>query len=683
MSGKFSLQLSSPSFVPASAPAGSGFPYEDADARLAPACASFLAGHLVECVRRCRAAMRLADASLRTDAAILWARCAIRLGRQREVLTILDQLDMRPDDPRTLVAAMLRGAALMRLGEIAQGTHELQRVVDTGLDNPVAVEAALEMARGDFEAYDFAKAAQRLSAAPVGCDTIGARVLEYRGFIAFYECRYDEAVELWRASLGVSESCGIIDHMVTANIAFALCIIATDRIDVQLWNFAQRWASRSSHLRRRNSNTAHQLHILSAAWHELHGRPIDALQSARSAESFASSPVARLIARCRRAAVLFHYGERLASAEACSAIRQEFARLDVANAPYGADEDVASEIAGTLAMLGDAEGAAEALARRVAPVKRITAPRFDSSEVATDYDVQSLVADAAGETLKARHLLERAFFAYRRLGLRRQALLAALRLLEMGPHRDASAYADEVTRRLPPESWARVAFVRLSRREPAAGVVQLNRAEREVLDMLLRGMSTAGIAKARGRSEGTTRNTVSAVLRAFNVPNRQALLAEYMKRTGGATVDGPAPDAHREPRPTETGADASDEAFAELRAQANDALWTHYALTSMLKRAIDTRASAQDVASLADPQACPIGAWLARDVSKAFPDSLLYEATIEAHDRFHREAALVLAEALAGDDGRARARMDRGGSFFDAAALIRSTLREWANLAQP
>ncbi len=518
------------------APPGLGFPHEAPDPRLAAPCASFLAANLTQCVRACRKAARAGDASLRVDALVLCARALIRLGRNRDALSTLESLDVA-GDPRAVVVAMLRGAALLRLGEAAQGASELERVIASGLDSGVAVEALLELTRIDLAENDHAAAAERLSRVPARFDTIGARVLEHRGFVAFAACRYDEALEAWRACLDTYAACGVVDQLIAANIAFALCLIALERIDPDVWDLARRLADQCSFLRRGPSLTAHEIHYVSSLWHDLYGRPVEALESARSCEATAPSPIGRVLARCCRAAVFFHYGERLACAEACSTIRQEFDALEDDAAALFNGTGVVAEIAETLATIGDADGAEAALARRAPPIGRPAAV-LDSYTRASDYHVKSFVADAVGETLKARHLLDQAFGEWRKIGNRRHALLAAIRLLEIGPHPEASAYADDVTRSLPPESWMRIAYVRLTQRLPSSQSVSLNRAQRDVLGMLVRGMSTAEIAKERRRSEGTTRNTISSLLQAFGVPNRQALLSEYMQRTSGPGATG-------------------------------------------------------------------------------------------------------------------------------------------------
>lgn len=126
-----------------------------------------------------------------------------------------------------------------------------------------------------------------------------------------------------------------------------------------------------------------------------------------------------------------------------------------------------------------------------------------------------------------------------------------------------------------------------------------------------------------------------------------------------------------------------DDALADLKREANDAIWTHHSWVSVLKRAIETRTSKQTVAEVADSSACSIGVWLLTGIPAHLRDSPLYETTVRAHDRFHAEAAVVLEAALAGNAPTALSRMHRGGMFFEAAANMRSALYEWANIAQP
>jgi DNA-binding CsgD family transcriptional regulator len=68
------------------------------------------------------------------------------------------------------------------------------------------------------------------------------------------------------------------------------------------------------------------------------------------------------------------------------------------------------------------------------------------------------------------------------------------------------------------------------RAQAASDAPFLHPAQKRVYDLLLEGNSTEQIAKITGRSPFTISNQVKAILRAFGVPNRGALLADAMKR---------------------------------------------------------------------------------------------------------------------------------------------------------
>ncbi len=68
------------------------------------------------------------------------------------------------------------------------------------------------------------------------------------------------------------------------------------------------------------------------------------------------------------------------------------------------------------------------------------------------------------------------------------------------------------------------------RAKTASDAPFLHPAQKRVYDLLLEGNSTEQIAKITGRSPFTISNQVKAILRAFGVPNRGALLADAMKR---------------------------------------------------------------------------------------------------------------------------------------------------------
>lgn len=126
----------------------------------------------------------------------------------------------------------------------------------------------------------------------------------------------------------------------------------------------------------------------------------------------------------------------------------------------------------------------------------------------------------------------------------------------------------------------------------------------------------------------------------------------------------------------------SEDRRERLKRRSNDAIWTHHTWVSILRRAIAQRCCEHTVAAIRDAGNCEIGRWLNDEISPEFRATELYSSTHRTHERFHEEAAGVLRLALAGDKPAALARMERGGTFFLAAANMRSVLYEWAATAQ-
>ena len=110
------------------------------------------------------------------------------------------------------------------------------------------------------------------------------------------------------------------------------------------------------------------------------------------------------------------------------------------------------------------------------------------------------------------------------------ALLAALRLAQLNGDPALLAFVEGHARTLPASSWIRTESARFAAWRNDPSLAELTRAEREVLELLYEGKSTAEIAAVRGRSTQTIRNTVSKLLRTFAVDNRQGLVKECARR---------------------------------------------------------------------------------------------------------------------------------------------------------
>lgn len=316
-----------------------------------------------------------------------------------------------------------------------------------------------------------------------------------------------------------------------AGVLAVLATTAVETLNFGQWSVVEERAARVDLGCAGFSELEFRLHWGRSMLHEVNGRPDDALASARAVCRTAASEATDLLGRCRRAAVLLRYGERLAYRDLALSIRCKFEALDLRSIRDWTSAMLPVEVAEMLAFMGDPDGAANAL-RSTHAITNLPPPPDSEIPVRLAMHAYAIgvVADAAGGSLQAQRCYRRAFEAYRGIGFTRRAMSVALRLAEMTGDEEFAAFVDGHARALSPQSWirARLAAVTVQRRDPV--LQRLSRAEREVLAYLVDGRSTAEIAAARNRSPQTTRNTVSKLLSIFGVGSRSALLREVARR---------------------------------------------------------------------------------------------------------------------------------------------------------
>jgi len=113
-----------------------------------------------------------------------------------------------------------------------------------------------------------------------------------------------------------------------------------------------------------------------------------------------------------------------------------------------------------------------------------------------------------------------------------------------------------------------------------------------------------------------------------------------------------------------------------LKQQITAAIAAHHAWMGRLRTAAEYGRSSVDVATTQKEDACPIGIWLTRDISSTLKARPLYSRSRALHAQFHKEAARVLALALARDP-RAKSELAEGGTFASVAGELRHTLYDW------
>ena len=501
--------------------------------RFADAERAWLDGDAERCLALCDQVV--SDSCESDDAlALLRARALLRLRRNGDAIAALTAA-FGDDGARdaTGVAPMLLGTAYARGGDVARGIallHEASRRA-TASDVATRSEIALGIALAHYQERDFEASERALDGVDPRSDVIFARALECRGWIAKCRNGLQAAVGAFEASLSQLDRCRQFDRILEAGLVATLSYIAVELFDETRW---AAYDARAERVRWEASGLEYyrfwmEMNRSMAA--ELGGRPREALQAARNAAVAAPSSAFSLFAQCRRAAVLLSYGELLGFEDLATAIRSELESVDVQGLHAFEEINLPVVVAETLALIGDGAGAASALHRiDTMSAEQLASLTDEPMKRAYLAFVEGLVADANSDAFTAQHRYRDALRAYTELGMGRRALLAALRLGELNGEPELLAFVEERTRTLPSRSWLRTRAARFAAWQADPLLAELTRADREVLELLHEGKSTADIATIRGRSTQTIRNTVSKLLKTFAVDNRQALIKECSSR---------------------------------------------------------------------------------------------------------------------------------------------------------
>jgi DNA-binding CsgD family transcriptional regulator len=503
----------------------------DAQARLAAAERAWFDGEVERCLMLCddvAGALTISDAE---RLAILRARALLRLQRAPEALALLtERFGATGERGDNAAAMMLIGTAHVRRGEVERGLavlHNAARDADVALRSEIALGIAL----AQFNAGDLTGAEAALDRVDPTSDVVYARALEYRGWIAKRRGDFAASVEQFEAALAQLDRSRQRDRFVEASVVTVLGNIAVELLD----------EARSDAMRQRGDRIVWDGAGMAyyRFWHEMnrsmadetYGRPRDALVAARNAAAAAPSDAFRIFAHCRRAAVLLAYGEPLGYEDLAATIRAEFDAIDISALQAFEEVNLAAVVVATLALIGDAAGAASALERlhAMSPAQLAVLTEEPLERGYLVY-VEALVADADGDTFTAQHRYGDALRAFREAGAIRRAIVAALQLVDLNADPAALRYVDAQVARLPAESWLRARAAKVAERREDPLFAELTRAEREVLELLYDGRSTSDIAAIRGRSAQTIRNTVSALFKTFGVDNRGALISECRRR---------------------------------------------------------------------------------------------------------------------------------------------------------
>ena len=516
--------------------------------RYADACRAWSAGDAERTLELC-AQLRSLDAGGTDDVALLHARALLRLRRGGDAIAqLLERFPAAAAGEGPLTARMLLGTAYVRSGEVARGIAILTSAASAATTVPPILrsEIALGIALGAYAQHDFPAAERALEGVDPDSDIVAARAAELRGWIAKSRNEFAAAVTHFEAALDALDRAQQFDRFLEGNLVMVLGYVAAELLDFERWARVEQRARRVRWDATGLGYYRYWVEMNRSMMDEIAGRPREALQAARSASEHAPSNAFRIFAQCRRAAVLFAYGELLGYEDLAASIRREFEAVDLDSLHEFEEINLPAVVAETLALIGDETGALAARSRidtmSPAHVALLTDEPMKRAYLAF---VEGVVADANRDAFTAQHRYRDAFRAFRALGMTRRALIAGMRLAELIGDEDALAYADAETRTLPPQSWIRERYTRTASWQQEPLLAQLTRAERDVLALVYEGKSTADIAAGRGRSTQTIRNTVSKLLKTFSVDSRPALIRACMQRgvfeaPPAAGNDGPA-----------------------------------------------------------------------------------------------------------------------------------------------
>ncbi len=467
-------------------------------------------------------------------AMVLRARALLRLRRTREAIALLESrpvVEATGDEGAT--ATMLLGTAYGRSGDVERGLAILGDASRRAsqADPSIRSEIALGIALAHYQRREFERAELALRDVDPGSDLIYARALECRGWIAKVQNDFRAAVAAFEASLAQLDRCRQFDRFLEANLVTTLGYIAVELLDFTRWDALRERARMMSWESPGVQYYRFWFEMNRSMAHEIAGRPRDALQAARNAAACAPSDAFGLFAHCRRAAVLFSYGELLGFEDLAAFIRAEFEAIDLRLLHAFEEINLPVVVAETLALIGDGAGASAALHRldTLSPAQLALLHDEPMKRAYLSF-VEGLAADANSDAFSAQHRYRDALRVFTDIGMTRRAILAALRLGELNGDPELLAFVEDYARTLPGASWIRTRATRFAAWQTDPVLANLTRAEREVLELLHEGKSTAEMAAIRGRSTQTIRNTVSKLLRTFSVDNRQALIKECSSR---------------------------------------------------------------------------------------------------------------------------------------------------------
>jgi DNA-binding CsgD family transcriptional regulator len=490
---------------------------------------AWFSGAFEQCSKLCEAA-RPRDPESRLELALLHARALLRLDRPDEALPVLRDAGAIPcGADQSITLRMLIGAAHVRRGDVERGL-ELLLAAQAGAaaaHRTIRSEIALNVALAHYARRDPDGAERALHLVEPDADIVYARALEYFGWVALMRTDFDRATAMFADALDALDRCRHYDRFLEANCIRALAHLAVERIDRRTWAIVEDRRAKIDWSADGLAQPRFWISYCAATFaSEVQGNALKAAREAREAERIAPSAAFRVQAYCKRAAIARCAGEPVSQRDHAEAAAELYATLNPS--AFAGDEVIVSLVlAEELASVGcsdEARSAVDAFLKfaRTSPTLWMT---HSPATYAYQRLVQAAVLESAGDRRTAIRRYNEAFEIFVKIGYKRRAVFASLRLARLNCAAGPAAYADAQTRRLSAQSWLR-------REAHAANesTLRLTAVQREVLALICQGKSNPDIARSRKRSLHTIRNLVARLFVIFAVSSREELAVECVRR---------------------------------------------------------------------------------------------------------------------------------------------------------
>ncbi|HEV2739492.1 MAG TPA: helix-turn-helix transcriptional regulator [Candidatus Elarobacter sp.] len=490
---------------------------------------AWFAGAFERCLELCAAA-RPRDAESKMHVALITARALLRLERPDEALTALRDAAAIPcKTDEAMTVRMLTGAAYVRRGDVERGLDVLvaAQADAVGGHRTIRSEIALNIALAQYGRGRFDDAERALNAVEFDSDIVFARALEYRGWIAFARGDSARATTFFVGALQELDRCRHYDRFLEVACIRSLAHLAVERLDRRAWSIVEERRARMEWPGTQLATARFWITYCAATFaSDVQGNLLAAAREAREAERIAPTQAYRVQAQCKRAAVARCASEPLSQRDHVDAAAEVYAALKPST--LAGDEAIIPLIlAEELANAGCASEARSAFDTfvKISRASPLVWMRRWPTTYAYQRLVEAHVLECGGERRTAIRRYREAFDLYVKLGYKRRAITAALRLARLNAAPDSGRFAEIHTRRLPAQSWLR--------REAHAAkdrTLRLTAVQREVLGLICQGKSNPDIARSRKRSLHTIRNLVARLFVIFAVSSREELAVECVRR---------------------------------------------------------------------------------------------------------------------------------------------------------